>query len=108
MTLLNPDPNFPDRPQDPEFLVLSEVICAADEELDVCETDEEREAAFLRVLSEIIPAEVLSYMATQRALRAVLGTAALGLPIELVVTSGWIDGFVAGARYAERKHSDEG
>lgn len=85
---------FPGRPNVPEFWQLSEIILRMD---GISEGDNSEEA-FNKLLAEVIPAEVLSYMSAQRALHATMRT---GIePIHFAAM--WLDGFMAGALYAKK------
>jgi hypothetical protein len=59
------DSNFPNRPDHPDFWLLSRLVCQLDERSDRGGPDE-----FARILAEYIDPASLTYMAEQRALRA--------------------------------------
>jgi hypothetical protein len=79
VTGLPPDPRFPDRPTHEDFARLSEVVIEQDDNMKV---------------DDVIDLESLMYMAINRVEMA-RQRGALGVP-------SWIDGFMAGARYAQR------
>jgi hypothetical protein len=91
------DPDFPDRPQHPDFHRLMGVVAYLDGEA----TEGGRDS--LQVAGEVVDVDSLVYMALQRARRA---AALTGLP-EQVLAAVYLDGFVAGARFeSEGGHRD--
>lgn len=95
------DPNefftgFPDRPDAPEFWKLSDVVLRNDARCS------ESEEGFEEVITEVIPIEVLTYMAEQRAMRVIHPLAVLIDPeLFISLTAMFMDGFLIGANYAK-------
>lgn len=98
------------RPDHPDFWKLSDVLLKMDSDLDTgTMTREQQEEQFKIRLGELgIDEGVLSYAATQRALRAMDGMPP-GMPPQLkamfgvLLSSVWIDGFAAGNFYQQDK-----
>lgn len=91
-----PDERFPNRPDTPDFWRLSRVLRKLDKIVDTSISDAEREAAYEATIAENgITADVLSYVAVQRALRLTGGAGSTKL------AAAWVDGFIAGAEYAK-------
>ena len=92
------DPDFPDRPQHPDFHRLMEAVNYLDGE-----TTEGGRDAF-EVASEVIDVESLVYMAVQRARRV---SGVTGLP-EVPLASLYLDAFVTGVRVQQHGGHREG
>lgn len=92
--------DYPHRPEGPEFDRLAAIVSGYDERMDAAPDGDGKEQVFQDALNEVIPQRVLSYVAIQRAMRAV-GTEQAWLPSVTRLASAWIDGFVAGAAYAK-------
>lgn len=93
---MNPDPNFPDRPDHPDFWRLSAAVCGNDAEAD-------NGKAVGDIIAEVIDPASLYYMLKQRVMRAnamLPGGAEPGVE--------WLDGFMAGVRYAEASTAQDG
>lgn len=106
------DPQFPARPQHPDFWKLSDVILQLDSQGEA-ESD-----AFATAVGEVVDMESLQYMAYQRALR--VHAVANGIdprdgriPRELVegpenqqaiiaIVSAYMEAFIVGHRFANR------
>ena len=96
-----------DRPSDdPNFWKLSSIILHLDGKMEGVETNEERDAIWKETLEEVgVGDATLSYMAVQRALRAlgVVDVAGLQRNSALIprLAAMWCEGFVMGARYRD-------
>jgi hypothetical protein len=90
------DPRYSDRPDHPDFWLMSQAVI----DLDAA-SDEGK--PFQEVVGDI-DLESLKYMAAQRALRAAM---ILADPVsrESQIMATWLDGFMAGARFAKLKTS---
>lgn len=98
------DPNFPDRPDHPDFWRLAAAVQDSDHEADSGQSVEDILARFAD------PASV-RYMATQRAMRAMvaLGNRATAKEVDAIIQSTWLDAFTAGLRFQAQtaaQHSD--
>jgi hypothetical protein len=85
--ILKDDPMFPDRPQHPDFRDLVEVVLRQDGKAD--------EGRSLEEVMQGFDYESVRYMAQQRAL-IFLQVASSDSDQALLMTSMWLDGFVAG------------
>lgn len=81
------------RPDVPEFWEFSEILLALDAEM----------SDTTGVIEKIIPVEVLRYVAWTRTNNALAMMMASGVDPRAILPAGWMDGFVAGARWAQRK-----
>ena len=91
---------------DPNFWKLSSIILHLDGKMEGVETHEERDAIWKEALEEVgIGDTTLSYMAVQRALRALGVVDAAGLQRNSALiprlAAMWCEGFVVGANYHE-------
>lgn len=86
---------FPRRPTHPDFWVLSRII------IDQDNRAEGHAVPFEELISQVVDAQSVIYMASQRAMRArMLLTSG---PIERRLTSLWLDAFMAGAAFQKAK-----
>lgn len=95
-------PGPPNRPDVPEFWHLSEIVLGMD-------ADAEDEAGLLKIITEIIPEEVLTYMAEQRTLFAFDRDPLLSMvrgPLRfhffILMVAAYHDAFCAGAIYQKK------
>jgi hypothetical protein len=91
--LVNPDPNFPDRPQHEDFQRISEIVRRFDEL-----ADKGMDLMDVAILKGLDMASLV-YMAKQRALRALnsyLDYPADATNEETRLAASWLDGFMAG------------
>lgn len=97
----HPDPQFPNRPDHPDFWLMSKVVTQHD---DLCDTGTEEEGGFAKTIQVDIAS--LGYMAGQRTKRAidllqdnpVDGIKALPHEVGVML---WMDAFTAGQRFAQ-------
>lgn len=87
---------YPGRPTHPDFWVLSQVIRDQDKRA------EGHAVPFEELISQVVDVHSVVYMASQRAMRArhLLSTG----PIEARLMSLWLDAFMAGVAFAEKKN----
>lgn len=94
------------RPTGPELELLAEIVSEHDRRMDEAGTADEKDEVWLTIVGGIIPADVLAYVAFQRAIRkmGVTTTSELAeqVPRATELSAAWIDGFTAGAAYQER------
>lgn len=88
------DPQFPNRPSHEDFWLMAEVV----QDLDSAADDS---AGFNRLVSPLVDPESLTYMASQRGLRASYATPNGG--DQVMLAAAWLDGFVAGALFTKIK-----
>jgi hypothetical protein len=93
---MNPDPDFPDRPDHPDFWKLSAAVCANDAEADAG-------IPTVDIIAAVVDPASLKYMMDQR-----VGRANQLLPGGAEPTTTWLDGFMAGVRYAEQNVPQDG
>jgi hypothetical protein len=100
----------PERPDHPDFWKISEILLEMDAEINTSRmTQDECEVEFVKRLQRIgVDQASLSYAAAQRTLRAIHSLPATfpqQARIVLATLMGgiWVDGFTAGAAYAERR-----
>jgi hypothetical protein len=91
------DPRYPNRPEHPDFWLLSQVLIDNDAVADSGESFED-------IMARYIDVESVAYAVNQRALRAVgpMATNAVRAKYGAV----WLDGFLAGVRYQHAKHAE--
>jgi hypothetical protein len=82
------------RPEHPDFWMLSEVVIKIDAMTD-------QHQGFSDIVGRMIDLDSVSYMAEQRALRA-MGPNATAATRALIGAT-WIDGFMAGVNFQNRK-----
>lgn len=87
------NPQFPNRPQHEDFWLMAVVM----QDLDSATDDG---ANFNRLVAPLVDPESLTYMASQRGLRASYASPG-GNQVMLAAT--WLDGFVAGALFQKTK-----
>lgn len=104
------DPNFPDRPQHPDFWRISEVVLQLDSRLaEENLPDEEIQAQ----VSEVVDLDSLQYMAAHRSgqcLKQIMDDMELPEPVRELLTpiifpimaASWSDAFLMGATFQER------
>jgi hypothetical protein len=95
------DPRFPNRPNHPDFWLMSQAIVDTD-------AQSETGQAAPDIMGRLVDVESLTYVAEQRALRAAPRLETGGLvfrnPQNMSILAGlWIDAFVAGARFQHLK-----
>lgn len=92
------DPRFPNRPDHPDFWRLSEIVMGMDAWLDVAKP-ENRQDVFQKIVTDVIDIRSVTYMADQRALRAMMF---LGVPREYQAATAamWLEAFIMGVKYA--------
>lgn len=91
------DPNFPDRPQHPDFWALSEAVCQQDNYADFGMT-----VAEIIDMAKIDP-DSLFYVAKQRGLRLFQSMPDASTPEEVIgsLAAIWIDAFLAGLKVGD-------
>ena len=94
------EPNFPGRPDHPDFWVLSQVIIDQDSRSD------NQTIPFGDRIAQVVDPDSLVYMAKQRALRILGPNASRGQLARLA--SVWLDAFMAGAAYQVEKTKQGG
>lgn len=101
-------PGPPQRPDTKEFWQLSEIVLAHDAK------SSEGEEAFLSIINDFIPIEVAEYMGLSRTLMMLefgvipeLFLALVGPQVHALTSSGWLDGFAAGAAYQKKYGKEE-
>lgn len=91
------DPEFPDRPQHPDFWAMSRAVVSIDKEVDGGKTVEQ-------VLNEArIDTDSLVYMARQRALRMAQAFPNPDAELLARLASVWIDAFLAGLAVGDER-----
>jgi len=88
------DPNFPDRPEHPDFWGLSEIITTMDDTADT-------KGPHIVWQEDGVDITSLTYMARQRALRA--KNLLVGATEKEKLTIMWLDAFTAGLRFARKQ-----
>ncbi len=98
------DPRFPNRPTHPDFVLLSEAVCAND---DLTDTGPE---AWRARVEAYVDLESISYMAMQRAERGLLHRGRPSNDVELValMSAAMFDGFIAGCVFSQLKAEQGG
>lgn len=96
---MTPDPNFPNRPEGPEFERLARICREQDELVGPEVGPEDKDMAFVNHVTEIIPILTLMYVATNRALMVLSSEEAVD-PVGSLAAA-WVDAFMAGARYRQ-------
>lgn len=90
------DPNYPERPNHPDFWVLSRII------IDQDKRAEGHAVPFEEMIARVVDVKSVTYMASQRALRA----AGAVVPSRYTLArlqAVWLDAFLAGAAYQAEK-----
>lgn len=93
------DPRFPNRPDHPDFWLISQAVIDADAAADASQDVES-------VVAPLVDMKSLAYMAQQRAGRMVDQLPFAGPAIKSAVGAAWIDAFFAGANYRHLKDTD--
>lgn len=97
MTTPKIDPNFPNRPQHPDFWDMVSAVTTLDEAGDAGTPIEQISARYG------IDFDSLVYMANQRALRAEKLFVNSPAPMQAKYSANFIDGFMAGVLVGQRK-----
>lgn len=95
------DPDFPDRPQHPDFWRLSEIILKQDGRVEDIASREDAEAFVPRMIQEQIDQNSLEYMSMMRAHRMVAALREARLPFipEVAMTSMFLQGVLVGIEF---------
>lgn len=96
----NPDPAFPDRPQHPDFLMMSEAVIEMDERI---EKARDRGGEFVTMIRERVDLESLAYMADNRGARS----ASEATDADMAAKASFMDGFVLGVEFARRQRDSQ-
>lgn len=92
------DPQFPNRPDHPDFWMISQALIDTDAQA------EGKQETFADLVGRYVDPESLTYAATQRALRM---TGPAGDPaMRRAFATLWMDAFVAGCRFSGLKARD--
>lgn len=96
----------PGRPDHPDFWKLSGVLLLLDGRMESVKSlpKADQEAVFVDTITEIVDLESIVYVAQQRAVRVLPPDA--DLRTTAVVTSIYIDAFIAGANYERSNRGD--
>lgn len=89
----------PERPNHPDFWLLSELVLKLDGRMDDTPADQ-RQAAWKEAVTKHVDLDSISYMAMQRALRATGGQEQLAKMLAAL----YIDAFIFGCEFSDRKH----
>ena len=91
--------DMPGRPDHPDFWKLSEVVLGNDGRME-----DPDPKALVNLVEEVINMEVMVYVAQQRAMRPLQESGAQAISAETfsILVAIWMDGFMAGAKYAQR------
>jgi hypothetical protein len=91
------DPQFPGRPQHPDFWRISQVATQADGQ------SREGGQSTQEIMSAVVDPQSVRYAAEHRALRvqAAMFAGAPDPRLTAVLTSLWLDGFLSGARFEQ-------
>lgn len=94
----------PNRPDDPAFWRLSEIVLSLDSGLDPSASQEEADAAFAAKFERVgLPKDVVFYVAMQRTMRVLGITTVVGLMAQFErvtqMAAVWADGACAGVLF---------
>lgn len=90
--------DFPDRPDHPDFWLLSEALIGQDAQVETGQSVPDVIGRYADVAS-------LMYVAEQRALRMVPGSGPAAEALRLRFTAVWLDAFVAGVQFQNLKRA---
>lgn len=95
------DPNFPDRPQHPDFWRLSEIILKQDGRVEDITSLEDANDMIPRMIQEQIDQTSLEYMSMVRSHRMLDSLRKAGLPFypEVAMTSMFLQGVLVGIEF---------
>lgn len=93
---MSADPRFPDRPDHPDFWLISQALIDQDAQADAGQP-------FTDVVERIVDRDSLIYAAEQRGLRFQAGRSKPSVAERVAMQAAWVDAFLAGARYQALK-----
>lgn len=89
------------RPEHPDFWRIVEIMLANDGRMDAA-SPAAKEQVWKDTTSDVVDTESVTYMATQRAIRALGAPTPTTIRQHSAVAALWIDGFIAGAHFERR------
>lgn len=87
------DPNFPDRPNHPDFWLISQVLIDTDAQMD------NNTSPFEDTVGRVVDPKTLLYVAQQRGIRSGIQNPGVRMKLE----AAWMDAFMAGAQFQALK-----
>lgn len=91
------DPQFPNRPDHPDFWLISQTLIDLDAQMD------NHTSPFTDTVGRVVDPQSLMYAAQQRALRSGVQNPGVRMKVE----AAWMDAFMAGASYQALKQRQQ-